>query len=110
MNQQKLLSQIYESNYERVKDVIKPLAWWDGERYNERRVIGLKFDKKNTLFFIRAKSSHEPSQSQLKLGLFNYRARLARVILARAGAEPELNHEPELFCAALIVHFDGKKT
>jgi hypothetical protein len=51
------------------------------------------------------------SRPQLKLGSFNYRARLARaklarVILARARlararAEPEPSHEPELFCAAL---------
>jgi hypothetical protein len=78
-----------------------------------REVIGLVFGKKNIykLFFIRAESSHEPSRPQLKLGSFNYRARLARaklarVILARARlartrAEPELSHEPEIFCAAL---------
>jgi hypothetical protein len=59
-------------------------------RDNEKIVIGLEFSKKKyKLFFIRAESSHEPSQPQLKLGSFNYRARLARaklvqVILARA--------------------------
>jgi hypothetical protein len=44
------------------------------------------FGKKNIykLFFIRAESSHELSRPQLKLGSFNYRARLARVIFARA--------------------------
>jgi hypothetical protein len=110
----KLSSQIYESNYERVRDVFKPLTWWDGER----EVIGLVFGKKYIykLFFIRAESSHEPSRPQLKLSSFNYRARLARarlaraklarVILARARltrarTEPELSHEPKLFCAAL---------
>jgi hypothetical protein len=76
-------------------------------RNDERGVIGLEFGKKiYKLFFIRAESSHEPSRPQLKLGSFNYRARLARVILARARlararSEPELSHEPEIFCAAL---------
>jgi hypothetical protein len=81
-------------------------------RDDERGVIGLEFGKKKyKLFFIRAESSHEPSRPQLKLGSFNYRARLARaklarVILARARlarvrAEPEPSNEPELFCAAL---------
>jgi hypothetical protein len=52
-------------------------------RDNKREVIGLEFDKKiYKLFIIRAKSSHEPSRPQLKLGLFNYRARLARAKLA----------------------------
>jgi hypothetical protein len=54
-------------------------------RDDERRVIGLEFGKKYIykLFFIRAESSHEPSRLQLKLGSFNYRARLARAKLAR---------------------------
>jgi hypothetical protein len=78
-------------------------------RDNERGVIGLEFSKKiYKLFFIRAESSHEPSRPQLKLGSFNYRARLARarlarVILARVRSEPDLSHEPELFCAALVL-------
>jgi hypothetical protein len=56
-------------------------------RDDERGVIGLEFGKKKyKLFFIRAESSHEPSRPQLKLGSFNYRARLARVILAQARA------------------------
>jgi hypothetical protein len=53
-------------------------------RDNERGVIGLEFGKKiYKLFFIRAESSHELSRPQLKLGTFNYRARLARAKLAR---------------------------
>jgi hypothetical protein len=43
----------------------------------------------------------EPSQPQLKLNSFNYRARLARAKLARARIKLELTHEPELFCSAL---------
>jgi hypothetical protein len=78
-----------------------------------RGVIRLEFGTKYIykLFFIRAESSHESSRPKLKLGSFNYRARLARaklarVILARARlararSEPGLSHEPELFCVAL---------
>jgi hypothetical protein len=69
-------------------------------RDNERGVIGLEFGKKiyKNYFFIQTESSHESNRPQLKLGSFNYRARLARaklaqVILAqarlaRARAEP----------------------
>jgi hypothetical protein len=50
-----------------------------------KKVIGIEFGKKKyKLFFIRTESSHEQSQPQLKLGSFNYRTGLARVILARA--------------------------
>jgi hypothetical protein len=82
------------------------VRWW--ERSYQIRV---RQKKKYKLFFIRAESSHEPSRPQLKLGSFSYRtrlarAKLARVILARARlararAEPELSHDPELFCATL---------
>jgi hypothetical protein len=41
-------------------------------------------EKKYKLLFIRAESSHEPRQLQLKLGSFSYRAKLTRVILTRA--------------------------
>jgi hypothetical protein len=82
-------------------------------RDNERRVIGLESTKNIYInyFFIQAESSHEPSQPQLKLGSFNYRARLARAKLTRAIlARTRLARarvEPELFCAALVERGEG---
>jgi hypothetical protein len=75
-------------------------------RGNERRVIELEFGKKKYInyFFIRAESS----QPQLKLGSFNYRPRLARVILARARLA-QARVEPEFFCAALRMIVDRWK-
>jgi hypothetical protein len=74
------------------------MKWWEMMRGDIRLELR---KKKYKLFFIRAESSHELSRSQLKFGSFNYRVRLAR-----AQIEPELSHEPKLFCAALYYIMD----
>jgi hypothetical protein len=86
------------------------LSCWDGEmmRDNERWIIKLGFDGNKRAYKLLLFKSNW--LQLLKLGLFNDRARivwarLARVRLARARLawdEPELNHEPEFFYAALV--------
>jgi hypothetical protein len=55
-------------------------------RDDERGVIGLEFGKKKYINYFLFELSRATSRPQLKLGSFNYRARLARVISARARA------------------------
>jgi hypothetical protein len=68
----KLSSQIYESNYERARDVFKPLTWWDGERWWERsyqiRVRQKKNCKNYFLFELsRATSRADPNSNSAHL-------------------------------------------
>jgi hypothetical protein len=46
---------------------------------------------------MRAESSHELSQFQLKLGSFKNQVKLAQTRLARIRVESELSHEPNFF-------------
>jgi hypothetical protein len=63
-------SQIYESNYERVKDVFKPLTWWGGERWRERS-YRIRVRKKNITYFLfelsRATSRADPNSNSAHL-------------------------------------------
>jgi hypothetical protein len=61
----KLSSQIDKSNYERVRDVFKPLIWWDGERWWERS-YRIRVRKKN-IYSSWVEPRAEPTPTQIRL-------------------------------------------